>query len=163
MQKSDLQLLFAYNTWANRKILAASAGVPIDQFVSPIGYSWGSLQAILVHTLTAELVWRTRLQGKDATSAFLDAKDFASPAALIEFWSVEAGLLDEYLASLEDADLQKTIQYKTRRGQPMEDCVWQVLLHVVNHGTQHRSEAAQILTSLGHSPGDIDLIVFLRE
>ncbi len=37
------------------------------------------------------------------------------------------------------------------------------MAHLVNHGTQHHTEAVAILTDLGHSPGDIDLIVFLNE
>jgi uncharacterized damage-inducible protein DinB len=41
--------------------------------------------------------------------------------------------------------------------------VWQTILHVINHGTQHRSEAAAILTSYGQSPGELDFYLFLKE
>ena len=39
--------------------------------------------------------------------------------------------------------------------------LWQALAHVVNHGTQHRSEAAALLTAAGHSPGDLDMVDYI--
>jgi uncharacterized damage-inducible protein DinB len=36
-----------------------------------------------------------------------------------------------------------------------------MLIHQVNHATQHRSEAALLLTQMGHSPGDLDLLVYM--
>jgi uncharacterized damage-inducible protein DinB len=36
-----------------------------------------------------------------------------------------------------------------------------MLAQVLNHGTQHRSEAAALLTAAGHSPGEIDLIFYI--
>ncbi len=41
--------------------------------------------------------------------------------------------------------------------------LWQLMLHLINHGTQHRSEAAALLTGYGQSPGDLDLILYLRK
>lgn len=41
--------------------------------------------------------------------------------------------------------------------------LWQALLHQVNHATQHRSEAALLLTAAGHSPGNLDFLVYFDE
>jgi len=41
--------------------------------------------------------------------------------------------------------------------------LWHCLWHVVNHGTQHRSEAAALLTRFNQSPGDLDFTVFMNE
>jgi uncharacterized damage-inducible protein DinB len=41
--------------------------------------------------------------------------------------------------------------------------LWQTMSHVVAHGIQHRSEVALLLTHLGHSPGGLDLALFVWE
>jgi uncharacterized damage-inducible protein DinB len=68
-----------------------------------------------------------------------------------------------FLASLSDEELAGNVQYTTTRGMPHENVLWHLLAHVVNHGTQFRGEAGTLLAEYGHSPGDLDLIAFLRE
>jgi uncharacterized damage-inducible protein DinB len=116
----------------------------------------------LVHSLAAEVAWRRRWQG-DSPTALLNEADLPTFAALAERWEQEAQALSAFVASLTDEDLHRTVRYKTTKGAPMENILWHLMAHVVNHGTQHRSEAAMLLTGYGHSPGDLDLIVFFRE
>jgi uncharacterized damage-inducible protein DinB len=67
------------------------------------------------------------------------------------------------LSALTDERLNSTIRYVIERGAVREWVLWQVLYSSVDHGTQHRSEAAAMLTTYGRSPGDLDLTLFLRE
>jgi uncharacterized damage-inducible protein DinB len=69
----------------------------------------------------------------------------------------------DYLASLTDDDLTDLVRYTVDTGQKRERLLWHCLWHVVNHGMQHRSEAAAILTGYNHSPGDLDFTLFLNE
>ena len=69
--------------------------------------------------------------------------------ALRAAWDDEWVAMDGWLARLDDATMTMAEDGIT---------LWQALAHVVNHGTQHRSEAAALLTSAGHSPGDLDMI-----
>jgi uncharacterized damage-inducible protein DinB len=68
----------------------------------------------------------------------------------------------KYLAGLTDEALAGNIEYTRTEGTHFKTPLWQILLHVINHGTQSRSEAAVLLTQYGHSPGDLDYMVFLR-
>jgi uncharacterized damage-inducible protein DinB len=162
MQAADLVTLYAYNDWANRRILAATARLTPEQFVAPTDLSWGSVRDVLVHALGAEWIWRTRVQGTSPTQLLAPA-DFPTYAALAERWQTEGAAMNAYIAGLDDDAINRSIAYRSTRGQPFENMLWHILAHVVNHGTQHRAEVAHVLTGYGCSPGDMDMIVFLRE
>jgi len=68
-----------------------------------------------------------------------------------------------FVENVTEERLNSKFNYKATDGQPFQRILWQTMAHLVNHGTQHKTEAAALLTDFGQSPGDIDMILFLRE
>ncbi len=163
VKKSDVLTLFEYNYWATRLILKAAAGLSSQQFTAPARLSFGSLRGTLVHTYGTEHLWRLRCQERNSPSSLVTEAEFPDLASLRQAWEQEESAMRAYLATLSDDDLQRSIHYTNTRGVPYETVLWQILAHVVNHGTQFRSEAGVALTEFGHSPGDVDFIFFIRQ
>jgi uncharacterized damage-inducible protein DinB len=93
----------------------------------------------------------------------LEEADFPTFETLEQLWHEEERAIRDYLAGLSDDNLTDYVRYTTDEGNKRERLLWHCLLHVVNHGTQHRSEAAAILTGYGYSPGELDFTAFLNE
>lgn len=163
MNASDLQTLLDYNYWANARLWRVMLLVTPEQFVAPNTSSYGSLRGTLVHTLRAEMIWRRRLQGEAQPGDIPGENDFPTPQSLYEAWVADELRLRQFSANLDEAFVQSMLEYKNTKGVPFHNIVWQILAHLVNHGTQHRAEAAAMLTDLGYSPGDIDMIIYFRE
>lgn len=163
MNTAQITMLYDYNYWANARVLNATTGVSRDQFTAPARLSHGSLRGTLVHVLGTEVVWRSRCQEGISLSALPGEGELPTLEALQARWTEEERKMREYLVSLTDERLGSRLQYKTTKGVPSENVLWHLLVHVVNHGTQFRGEAAVALTEHGRSPGDLDLLVYLRE
>jgi uncharacterized damage-inducible protein DinB len=153
MRLDDVRFLFAYDRWATSRVLAAAGGP--DGAAWPAGRPVGTreLGDILVHVLGAHQRWRHGLSGSGQTPR-PEREPLPSVGELAARWAVEWAALDAWLDTLDQAWLEATDD-----GIPH----WQMLAHVVNHGTQHRSEAAALLTAAGRSPGDLDMIFFSQE
>jgi uncharacterized damage-inducible protein DinB len=153
MQVDDIRFLFAYDRWATKRVLAAARDPGTDGW--PIGEPVGTRQLgdILVHQLGAHQRWRHGLSGSSEVPR-PEREPLPSVGELIERWDAEWAALDAWLGTLDD-------EWLTGRDEGIP--YWQMLAHVVNHGTQHRSEAAALLTAAGRSPGDLDMIFFSQE
>jgi uncharacterized damage-inducible protein DinB len=162
MNASDLRVLLDYNAWANARIWRAALQVTPEQFLAANTSSYGSLRGTLVHLFRSQLIWRRRLQG-ESTEGIPVETDFPTPQALHQAFLAEEPQMHAYLQTLSDDEAQVLVDYHNSKGQAYQTAIWQILAHVVNHGTQHRAEAAAMLTDFGFSPGDIDLIVYFRE
>lgn len=162
MNKKDIHVLYEYNRWANARILGAAAKISEAQFLAPGEFGHGGLRGTLVHTLFAEWIWRLRWQGA-APNVRWKPQDFPTIAHLKTRWLEEEMKLMEFVDGLTEKRLKAEFDYISTEGRAHRRVVWEAMAHLVNHGTQHRSEAAAMLTAMGQSPGDIDLIVFLNE
>jgi uncharacterized damage-inducible protein DinB len=162
MNTQDILLLYQYNRWANDRILDTAAQITRAQFTAPADFPHGGLRGTLVHILSSECIWRSRWQGESPAEK-MDPKEFPTLLFLRKRWAAESRQLMGFVERLTDLGLNAGLDYKTTKGIAMhEPALWRPMVHVVNHGTQHRGEAAAILTAMGCSPGDIDMIVFLR-
>ena len=150
MRDDDIRFLFAYDRWATTKILDTAQLVMADDWVESNRIDRRGLGGILVHALGAHERWRSGWQDLERPARRED-QPIITPQELQAAWAAEWDILDGYLAGLTDEDAEGEWSELTR---------WHTFVHVVNHGTQHRSEAAVLLTNFGRSPGDLDLIDF---
>ena len=96
-------------------------------------------------------------------AAMPQAPDFADLPAIAARWAEIERATQTFVAGLGDADVARVIEYTNFQGERWAYPLWQQMMHQVNHATQHRSEAAVILTGLGSSPGGLDLLYFADE
>ena len=164
MNRSDVQLLLAYNRWGNARILGAAAKLTDEQFLAFRPFPHGGLRGTLVHEQFAEWTWRMRWQGTPSNHDHRPRpEEIPTLSALHARWMEEEASLMDLVAGLTDEKLQAELDYTSTEGGRHRRVLWETMAHFVNHGIQHRAEAAAILTELGHSPGDLDLIVFLNQ
>jgi uncharacterized damage-inducible protein DinB len=162
MNIQNIHQIFYYNYWANGRILSAAKNFTPEQLLAPAEFPYGSLRATLVHLIEAEYGWRGLFENNKFNED-LKPEDFPDIQAITERARMEEQAMRAYLNGLTDEDAQSHKKYAADNGEARDRILWHCLYHVVNHGTQHRSEAAAMLTSFNASPGDLDFTAFLND
>jgi len=152
MQLDDIRFLFAFDRWATTKILDAASGVDPAIWSATNIVDERGLGGILVHHLGASQRWRHWLTGAPGEAPRPEDEPLPDLAPLQASWESEWAAYDAWFDRMDPAWLDM-------KGEGIS--LWQGLAHVVNHGTQHRSEAAVLLTAAGHSPGDLDMVDYI--
>lgn len=162
MNLDEIRTLIEYNHWANHRSLDACAPLTPEQFTRDLGNSFPSVRDTLAHILGAEWIWHERWNGRSPT-ALPPGNDFADMAALRARWAELESTICGYLGRLTEADLQRVLEYRLVSGQASAQPLWQLIQHLVNHGSYHRGQITTMLRILGAKPVGTDLITFYRE
>jgi uncharacterized damage-inducible protein DinB len=158
MDRDTLDPFVRFHAWANGRILETTAALSEEEFRGPAPLDHGTAFDTLRHLVDVDWSWREFCTSHDVGKTYVWDHGFALDdlASITTFCAEEDARLGRYVGSLEPAALDERLAL----GDEPEDSVprWLIVAHVVNHGTQHRSELARYLTERGHSPGDLDLL-----
>ncbi|HET9372040.1 MAG TPA: DinB family protein [Vicinamibacterales bacterium] len=163
MTHADLVTLLDFHYWARDRMLDAVGRLAPPQYVRDLRGSFGSVRDTAAHIYSADWVWFSRWRGHSPTSA-LDFADYPDVPTLARAWRELEQQVRAFVQDLGDSGADRVFEYKLLSGKPGKSAFWQMLQHVVNHGTYHRGQITTMLRQLGtEPPKSTDLITFHRE
>ena len=167
MTKSEIQLLYEYDRWANSRVLQAVSTLNAEEFTRDLGGSFRSVRDTLMHIVEAERGWLTCWKEPSPNSTFVI--DFwakhnarfnpeASPdlAAVRLRWAEVEREQIEFVNRVTDESLQRTL--------PIRDTqvsVAHLMQHLANHSTYHRGQVSLMMRQLDAEPLSTDFAMFL--
>jgi uncharacterized damage-inducible protein DinB len=156
-----LRLQLDYSAWASRRLLEAAAQLSSEELNRDFHTADHSLLGTLVHIFVADRVWLARMH-RQANPVYSTEADHHLSVLQTE-WPALHDRWREWASALSDQDALAELAYNDMKGRLWQQPVWQLVLHVVNHATHHRGQAAGFMRAMGHVPPALDLILYYRE
>jgi len=130
-----------------------------EQFTQAVGYSHGSVRDQVVHLMNVDNAWFSGLRGIEEPESY-DPADFDDRNLIRTHWDKVEKNMRDYLINLRDDMLSEK---PFADGEDKELILWQVLLHVANHGTDHRAQLLRVLNDMGVKTTSQDYIFYVYD
>ncbi len=155
-----LRLHLRYTTWASARIVAAASRLTAEELTRDFKSADRHVLGTLAHVYAADRAWFGRIQGAPPP-VFLDSEVDVRLTVLQQEWPALLARWQAWVDALGDSS--GLASYHDLQGKPHTTPLWQIVLHVVNHATHHRGQAAAMMRAMGHVPPPLDLIRYYRE
>ena len=163
MNRQDLETLLDYHYWARDRVMAAIEPLSSEQYTRDMGNSFRSVRDTVVHIYSADWIWYQRWVGESPT-ALIKGEAFPDLQGLRDAWQTLEAQVRTHVAGLDAGGIERVTEYRLLNGQPGASPFWQMVQHVVNHGTYHRGQLTTMLRQLGAAPPkSMDLIAVYRD
>jgi uncharacterized damage-inducible protein DinB len=162
MTPEGVRLLYEYNTWANNRVLDACAVLSAEEFTRELGSSFSSVRDTLVHIMGVEWLWLERWNGRMPTE-LLAGRGFADLNTIRQRWTEIGRNVLSFASRISADDLVRVHHIRTTKGEPYSHPLWEMMQHLVNHGSYHRGQVTTMLRQLNAKPVATDLILFHRQ
>ena len=127
-----------------------------EQFTQDVGYSHGSVRNQILHLISVDDAWFSGLRGVEISDS-LDAATPVDRNVIRARWDAVEQRMRDYLAELRD---DRLFEKPFAEGEDKDLILWQVLLQVANHGTDHRAQLLRLLNDLGVKTVSQDYIFY---
>ena len=157
----DYASLWAYNRWADCRVLGACRSLTPEQYVAEPTPGWSSVRSTLTHLAIVTDGWLLGVKGEvvdqfptEADLPTVDDVERLLDRADRTFQEISPKLTPEWLATPREF-----------RGGKRSAVLppWVVIRHVVNHATYHRGQVASKLKRLGVEQPATDLVYWAFE
>jgi len=115
----------------------------------------------LLHQLGGQVGWLSTWQGGAPRISLPSSEGAGFLENLADWFRRSDAAIREFIDALPEGELGRPRLDRMPGGRERTMMLWDMMVHVVNHGTQHRSEAAMALAAMGRSPGDLDFLDFV--
>ena len=160
MNANAFRHFYNYHFAENRKIWDSYiAPLSYGQFTQDVSYSHGSVRDQTVHLMNVDEAWFSGLRGIEDLESYHPAA-FDDREIIRAHWDGVEQNMRDFLEKLQDEML---FQKPFADGEDKDLILWQVLLHVANHGTDHRAQLLRLLNDLGVKTTSQDYIFYVYD
>jgi uncharacterized damage-inducible protein DinB len=159
MTVKDLEDLYDYGYWADRKLFDVISQLSPEEFTRSVAGSYESVRNTMVHILSAEAGWLDRCGGP-ARGPSLNPVDFPTIESVTQAWNRVEANVREFLAKLKDEDLVRKIEFSFGQSKKYSMPLGELMHHAAIHAVHHRGQVAMLLRLLGRDPGAFDIFVY---
>ncbi|MDA0194089.1 MAG: hypothetical protein O2887_03660 [Bacteroidetes bacterium] len=142
--------LFRYNLWANTQVMKVLLK---QQLIPEKSLLWMS------HIIAAEIIWFSRISEQD-----IESIDLWTTVPVDELKPLQEKFDALYISYTDrKVDFDGEVSYKNTLGISHKSKIFDILIHVANHGTYHRGQIAANLKANDIQPISTDFIFWKRE
>jgi uncharacterized damage-inducible protein DinB len=161
MRVDDLRVMYDYGYWVNRHLFEVLSKLTNGEFTRDLVGGHASVRNTLVHAMSAEWGWMDRCGGPKRGPALVNT-EYPTVRSVTERWREVEGMMRGFLEGLRDEDLQRVVEFSLP-GFPLSAMrVGELLHHGAIHGVHHRGQVSLLLRSLGHAPGNFDMLLYYQ-
>ena len=121
------------------------------------------MEGNLAHIVGGQIVWLSRWTTGANPESLEQLESIRGLEAIRQSFAESHARLREHLASLGEDDLDRVLHYTDSRGNRNQRVMWQLLVHLANHGTHHRAETAMAMVAMGKPMRELDYHFFELE